>query len=337
MPQIAFDDRSFAVESGETVLDALLRQGVDASYSCKSGACQSCLMRVEEGVPPQASQAGLKASLKSRGYFLPCICKPTEDLTVTRPDGEADAQPVDARVLAVEPLSHDVARVYLRAGQDFDYRAGQFVNVMRSDGLVRSYSLANLPTTEGHLELHVRRIPNGRMSNWFHNDVKPGDTVQVRGPAGDCFYLPDYREQDLLMVGTGTGLAPLVGILRDALRHDHQGHIHLYHGALDPAGLYLVDELTQLAADHPQHVTYTRCVMRCDDMADPALACPTDNCRVAVGAIDQVIFDHHPKLTGCRAYLCGNPGLVFTLRKKVFLAGAGMKDIHSDAFIMAKP
>jgi len=255
---------------------------------------------------------------------------------IARPDGEADAAPLDARVLGVEPLSHDVARVRLRALSAFDFRAGQFVNVMRSDGLVRSYSLANLPTPDGDLELHVRKIPNGRMSNWLHHEIQPGDTVQVRGPAGDCFYLPEYRQQNLLMVGTGTGLAPLVGILHDALRHDHHGHIHLYQGALDPSGLYLVDELTQLAAEHPTRVTYTRCLMRCDEPADPALTCPSDNCRVEVGAIDQIIFEHHSKLTGYRAYLCGNPDLVFALRKKVFLAGAGMKDIHSDAFIMAK-
>jgi len=75
MPQVVFDDRSFAVDSGQTVLDALLREGVDAPFSCKSGACQSCLMRVVEGAPPAKSQveviaqgAGLLSALHLQAH-----------------------------------------------------------------------------------------------------------------------------------------------------------------------------------------------------------------------------------------------------------------------------
>jgi NAD(P)H-flavin reductase len=96
----------------------------------------------------------------------------------------------------------------------------------------------------------------------------------------------------------------------------------LYHGALQPAGLYLVDELTRLAALHP-NFEYARCVLR-----GPA----TDGERV--GPIDQVVLGDLPKLAGWRVFLCGDPALVNMLRKKVYLAGARMKDINADAFVM---
>ncbi|MEX2213524.1 MAG: FAD-binding oxidoreductase [Phycisphaeraceae bacterium] len=322
MATVTFNENDYALAPGETVLDALLRHGVAAPYSCKSGTCQSCLMRVTQGTPPSASQIGLKDSLRARGFFLPCVCVPEADLAIASPDG-ADVAAI-AYVVGTHRLSHDVVRLLLRPETPFEYRAGQFINLVREDGLIRSYSIASLPQGDEHLELHVRRIPGGRMSNWIHDDIQPGDQVQVRGPSGDCFYLPDNPRQDLLLVGTGTGLAPLYGIIRDALEHHHEGRIALYQGALDATGLYLVDELEELARFSPR-ITYTRCLVR----GEPGPG-------VEVGSLDQIVLSQMAKLKGWRVYLCGNPELVQMLRKKAFLAGAAMKEIHSDAFIMAK-
>jgi len=322
MPHVELEGKSYAVEPDETVLDALLRQGVDAPYSCKSGTCQSCLMRVVTGTPPEASQVGVKESLKMRGFFLPCVCRPESDLVIAKPDA-ADVAAA-ATIISTDALSHDVVRLLLKTESPFDYRSGQFVNLVREDGLIRSYSVASLPHRDEHLELHIRKIPGGKMSNWIHSEVQPGDRVQVRGPSGDCFYLPANRDQNLLLVGTGTGLAPLYGIIQDAIHHQHRGQIALFQGALNHTGLYLVDELCALTRQHAQ-LNYHRCLVQGE---------PSE--QIEVGALDQIIFKHHPKLKDWRVYLCGNPDLVTMLRKKVFLAGASMKEIHSDAFIMAK-
>ncbi len=325
MPNVTCQGRTIAMEPGESVLDALLRSGIDAPHSCKSGTCQSCLMRVTQGAPPPASQAGLKDSLKARNFFLPCVCRPETDLVIAAADAAEVA--VAATIVSTHPLSHDVVRLLLQTDGPFDYRAGQFVNLVRADGLIRSYSVASLPSRDEHLELHIRKIPGGRMSNWIHSDARPGDRVQLRGPGGDCFYLPGKPDRDLLLVGTGTGLAPLYGIVQDALHHGHTGRIALFQGALDPSGLYLVHELAALAERNPQ-ISYHRCLVR----GEPNDAEPD----VEIGNIEQILFRHHPKLAGWRVFLCGNPELVKSLRKKVFLAGAPMKEIYSDAFIMAK-
>jgi CDP-4-dehydro-6-deoxyglucose reductase len=325
MASVSYKDRKYPLLPGETVLDGLLRQGVDVPNSCRAGACQSCLMRDAGGNPPVASQQGLKESLKAQGYFLACQCKPETDLRVIDADGISAR--AAAHVQDITMLSGDVARVRLECKSTFDYRPGQFIQLVRNDGLSRSYSLASQGKRDTFLELHVRKIPGGSMSNWIHDEMATGDEVEVRGPAGDCFYIPGRPEQPLLLAGTGTGLAPLYALALDALHHGHTGPIRLYHGALNPAGLYMVRELTELCAEHP-NLTYIPCVLTADDDCDPA---------IRVGNLEQIVLRDIAHLADWRIFLCGHPDLVQSLRKKVFLAGAKRKEIYSDAFVMRTP
>jgi ferredoxin-NADP reductase len=281
-------------------------------------------MQASAGQVPPEAQKGLKDSLRARGYFLACACRPGGDLTVH--PSEHAAQRARAVVRRIERLSHDVVRVVLSYDRPFTYFPGQFVNIVRNDGLMRSYSLANLRPARGDdedlLELHVRKIANGRMSAWLHEEVQPGETIHLQGPQGDCFYVPGDPEQPMLLAGTGTGLAPLSAIARDALRQGHTGPIRLYHGALGINGLYLVEELLELAAEYP-NFHYTRCLV--EGIEQPG---------VRVGKMDKIVLADIPRLPGWRVFLCGDPELVNDLRKKIFLAGAKMKDIYSDAFVM---
>ncbi len=318
---IHYQSRSLERSPEETVLQCLRRHGIVVPSSCEAGACQSCLMRVVEGEPPAQAQLGLKDGLRLQGYFLACQARPEQDLCVVLPD--ADAVQVPATVTAIDSLSADVARVRLKVDSGFECRGGQFLSLVRGDGLVRPYSIANLPDEDGALELHVRRTPGGAMSGWIHDQLRAGDRLHIRGPAGDCFYVAGEPAAPLLLVGTGTGLAPLHAILRDALRHGHHGPIVLMHGALGMDGFYLVEELAELASRHGR-LTYLRCLPE-GDAAD----------GVTIGPIDALVRQHLSNPADWRIYLCGNPALVYDLRKKVFLAGASMKRIHSDAFLSA--
>jgi NAD(P)H-flavin reductase len=319
MSRIRYEAQWYPLQSEETVLDGLLRQGIAVPHACKSGVCQSCLMRAASGSVPEKAQVGLKETLKARNYFLACSCK-LETGAELEVGGGADELRVPARLDSMTPLSGDVLRVRLRPEAPFEFRAGQYLTLLRPDGLARSYSVASLPR-EGLLELHVRLLPGGAMSGWLRTEARPGDEVKIQGPAGDCFYIPGRPDQPLLLAGTGTGLAPLYGIVRDALEQGHTGPLWLFHGARDPRGLYLVEELRELAARHP-NLHYRPSVLegRLEE-------------GVQVGALDALIRAECPKPVGWRAFLCGNPELVLSLRKKLFLAGLSLKDIHADAFL----
>jgi NAD(P)H-flavin reductase/ferredoxin len=321
MAKVKHEGQWYGLDEDESVLDGLLRHGVSVPNSCRAGACQSCLMRAERGEVPAKAQVGLKETLKARDYFLACMCRPEGELEVAGAGAELR---VPARITALEKLSDSVLCVRLRPESDFEYRPGQYVSLLRQDGLARSYSLASLRQEES-LELHVRRVAGGHMSGWLFDEARRGDMLELQGPAGDCFYVPGRPDQPLLLAGTGTGLAPLYGIARDALAQGHTGPIWLFHGAVEASGLYLVDELRALQSRHT-----------CFQYRPSVLRGP-ERVGVSLGALEALIKETCPRLAGWRAFLCGNPDTVLSLRKKLFLAGLSLKDIHADAFLPSTP
>lgn len=326
MASIVFRGETLSLQEGETVLERLERAGIRPAFSCRVGSCQSCLMRVTAGTPPAGSQQGLRDTLKARGYFLPCVCRPEADLSIAPPD--ESLYTLQVRLESITPLNTRVVRVLLRPERSLEYQAGQFINLVRPDGLTRSYSLASLPGRDELLELHVQLHERGQMSQWLYG-LAPGAAATVRGPAGDCYYLPGRPEQPLLLVGTGTGLAPLYGLVQEALRQGHTGPITLIHGARQPSHLYLVPELQALAAANPQLV-YLPSVLA----DEPAGSLPQGG---VVGPLSSLISERTPSLKGHRVFLCGDPVLVNALRRQVFLAGAARKEIAADLFLSTPP
>jgi len=321
MPKITFEGKEYSCRKGEKVLDCLMRHGVMLPSSCRSGVCHSCMVRAVGGRSPVEAQSGIKDTLRAQGYFLACICEPEEDLEIS-----LVASPTVRNkgiLVSKKVLNDSVIRLRLVCKDGFFYRAGQFINLIRpEDGLVRSYSLASIPA-ESELELHVKRVPGGRMSNWIFDELEVGATLEFYGPSGDCFYLPADLEAGLLMVGIGTGFAPLYGIVRDALHQGHSGLVYFYHASPKATGLYMVETMRRLEEEYG-NLHYIPCVRN----GEP----PDGGVR---GHIVDVIRDHMPKLTGWRVYLCGDPLVVDTLKSTCHLAGAAIRDIHSDPFIFA--
>lgn len=316
MSKLRWLDDAIAIAPGQTALDALLEAGVRVAHSCKAGACQSCLVRGQQGQIPAEAQKGLSAALTEQQYLLACMCKEEalgEGGLQLAPLG--DALRSMARVVGVTWLSESVVRVLLHSTSPHTHRAGQYLTLVREDGLARSYSIASLPG-EAWIELHVRVLADGRMSQWLASGAAGGSSVELIGPAGHCFYTSDAQEKPLLLAGTGTGLAPLYGILQDALRQGHRGPIWLYHGARDAKGLYLEAELEELAAEHPE-LRYVRSLLEAD------------------GPLENRIAAEHPKLAGYRAYVCGNASVVSKLKRKLFLGGVASRDLFSDPFVPA--
>lgn len=335
---ICFEGRRFELEPGETVLEGIERNGSSLPAFCRRGICQACLIKARSGEVPAAAQRGLKDGLRGQALFLACLCLPAGDLELER-HGSSAAFPT--RVERVERLSEQVLRVLLTAPEGFSYRAGQFVQLARSDGLMRPYSIASLPG--GPLELHVELLPGGAMSRWLATAT--GEPLSLRGPFGECFYLPDELDRPLLLAGTGTGLAPLLGIARDAIASGHRGSIELHHGSRRRDGLYLWTELEALARDAPQlrlsgsvldpagvdapHLT----AEHPENAARANVAPGNASDRVAVRRIDDALASADIPWALARVYLCGNHDLVRRLQKKAYLAGASLARIHADAFV----
>jgi ferredoxin-NADP reductase len=239
-------------------------------------------------------------------------------MTVALPDQQSTA--ISARVIEKQTLTADIVRLVFTHDDAFKFFAGQFVNLKRSDGLMRSYSIANTPHPDNLLEFHIRRLPNGQFSNWVHEELQVGDVLTLSEAQGSCLYLPGREEQALLLIGTGTGLAPLLGIINDALAQNHTGPIHLFHGSRHVDGLYLVNEMRELAAKF-DNFYYTPCLSGENIIAD-----------FISGRVHDVALATTLTLKDWRVYLCGHPEMVSQTQRKAYLKGAKLSDIYMDAF-----
>jgi NAD(P)H-flavin reductase len=317
MTEIVYQDENITLDQDELVLDALTRHDHAIPFGCRGGACQSCLMVADQGEIPEAAQVGLSDAQKKLNYFLSCQCRPQQDMKVRLPN--QSALQIEGEVLDKTFLTDQVVRLRVKA--ELAYHPGQYVNLWRDNTLARSYSLASLPEQEDFLEFHIKLAENGQFSEWLKQDVETGTKLGIQGPMGQCIFSAK-PEQPLLLAGISTGLAPLYGILRQALAEGHQGEIHLLLAARSANSFYLVEELHKLADQYANLKLHFVCQEHRTDFA-----------------INEDVYEYakaeFADLKGWRVFLCGAESFVKKMRKHSFLSGAAMPNISADSFVAA--
>ncbi len=314
---LKYGEREYSCHEGETILEAMLRQKVDLSYGCQQGVCQTCLLRSDIS-PPDYAQKNLTHNQRSKNCFLACQWKPEQDVSLV-PLESHDF--VNGYVVSKSLLSQDVLSLTLEFHKPFEFYAGQFVNLKKSEQVIRSYSIASIPNHSNTIEFHIRLFNKGQFSQWAFNELALGDVIAVSEPKGNCIYSSEYTDESLLLIGTGTGLAPLSGIVTDALEHRHSGRIHLFHGAHYSEGLYLNARLTQLSEQY-ENFYYTGCVSR------------EESSVFFSGRANDKAFSQYPDLKGWRVFVCGNPEMVKVSQKQAILNGVSCGHVFSDAFVV---
>ena len=315
MTSVAFEGNQCGVDEGESILDSLLRNGHEIPSGCRSGVCQACIMVADAGEIPAPAQKGLSAAQVALNQFLSCQCKPVQPVAVRR--ASMASTRVEGTVIDKSWLNEQVLRLRIKA--TLDYIPGQYVTLWKDNRVARSYSLASHPDRDEFLEVHIKHIPGGKFSSSAAGGLSVGDTLGIQGPLGKWIYKAD-PQQSLMLAAIGTGLAPIVGILRDALAKGHAGDINLVVGAASTPGFYLVDELSRLADSHANLSVHF--VAR---QADADFAIEAD--------IYQFCKQAWPELKGARVFLCGADSFVRKMRKQCFLGGASMADISADVFL----
>lgn len=318
MAKLEYQNQILESTDDESVLDCLLRHDIDYPYSCRSGICQACLIKTTNTPIEPKWQEGLPDTLKSQGYFLACQAKPMNPLHLKNP--EAAECELQAMITELSPLSHNVIQIKLLTEHLEPWLPGQYLNLVNPEGLSRSYSIANLPAIEGYIELHAKLKENGAMSDWLRKKATVDTMVHIRGPFGKCYYTnPNQSSFDILLAGTGTGLAPLLGIIKAALNKQHQGNITLIHGGLEDRDIYYYEALQTLASFYP-NVHYLPCVLK-------------SNGGFEESDITEALKQHLNHTNNIQVYVCGPKETTNKLKKNAFLAGVPSANIHSDAFL----
>ena len=320
MRTVEYENKKYLIQENETVLDSLLRNDIMIPYSCQNGICQSCLMHVVEGNIPNESQKGLPKAFQEENCFLSCICKPTENIKIERIS--SNSQILNATVITIEKKSDHILILKLKCHEDFKYKPGQFINLINDKNLSRSYSLASHPDITSNLELHIKRSPNGKMSNWIFDELKIGDHIKIAGPHGFCFYTENCNDKPILLIGVGTGLSPLIGIQQDAMIKKHNGEIHLIHGSLHSSGIYLKNELCEIEKTN-KNFKFHPCAFNVEQNVS----------GIHSTTIQSYLEKNFPDLSNWEIFICGNEEFVREIEQQAFLQGANFENIHSDAFV----
>ncbi len=256
--RITGSDKTFDVRDGETVLGAALRQGVMLPYSCKNGTCGSCKGRLHLGEvdypfhPPLA----LDEEELAAGDVLLCQATPRSDLEVEAREIAAvrdiPVLTLPARVTEKTRLAETVMRLVLRLpkAQRLQFLAGQYVDILLPGGKRRAFSIASPPSREDEIELHVRHVEGGDFTGWVFDEMQLKDILRIEGPLGTFFVRHDTDSRPMIMMGGGTGIAPLKSMIEDLLAHGDTRPIHLFWGARVPEELYLEELIHGWVDEH---------------------------------------------------------------------------------------
>ncbi|AKM29811.1 naphthalene 1,2-dioxygenase [Pandoraea faecigallinarum] len=336
----------FDVAPGDNLLKALTDRQIPVSYSCVSGRCGTCRCRVVSGDVREAEGSEYRhhdvgatgtdtataadAAPEAR-YVLACQSSVHGDCEIEIPEVDEvvvhPARILKATVLAIEPLTHDIKRLVLKPAKPLNFSPGQYATLQFTPAHIRPYSMAGIDA-DGTLEFHIRRVPGGAVTGYVDEQLKVGDVVRVSGPLGTS-YLRTRHVGPMLCVAGGTGLAPVLSIVRGALARGMTNPIEIYVGARSPADVYGLAWLRELVARHNGirlHVVTTLDAPHV--VADNAQPLRRGHVTEALAAD----FAAADAFAGWRAYLCGAPPMVDAATRLLRERGIEGAHIYADAF-----
>lgn len=301
---------SFDCRADEDVISAAVRQDIYLMSSCREGSCATCKGYCSEGdyVTGKVSAQALPSQEEEDGMVLLCRCYPTTDIEVEVPytyeriSFSPEGLDFEADVVELSQISINVVKFQLRrTGDDktVKFESGQFFDLeIPGTTDTRSYSPANISNNQGDLEFLIRIVDGGKFSEYLKKEAKVGQKIKVNGPSG-VFGLKENGFTPRYFVAGGTGLAPILSMVRYMKAWDEPQKCVLYFGVNTEAEIFHLAELDQLAAEMPT-LALRNCVWKCSD---------DWHCEKG-SVVDILRRDLLETGTKPDLYLCGPPGMV---------------------------
>lgn len=323
MPKVTINNvpAQLNVRAGQTVLDAALDAGIPFPHSCRGGGCGTCRCRVHEGsavMEGEFDEALLGDIRREEGddVHMGCRLKISDDLSLTwlheQPADIPEPRIFSGRIVEITDRPGDVVQVRIEPDvQPLMFVPGQYAELTFAGLPTRSYSFANGSNAQ-NLEFHIRRIPDGEVSSAIGVNVHVGDKVELKGPLGAAF-LQMTSPAPRLLIGGGTGLAPMLSMAR-SMRDCHiDAPFHLIAGFRKPTDNYARRDMDDLP-------------LRADDVVD--VACDSEERHIAdvIGQLDRSLANWH-------IHIAGPPPMVKAATQAVKLHGATTRHIYSDPFL----
>jgi propane monooxygenase reductase subunit len=323
------------VDEEKTVLRQASEQGLMLMHGCKEGQCAACKSFVLDGDDIELdrySTFALPDYEREEGFTLLCRAHVYEDVTIELLNFDEEMirsglpiQEAVAEVVSIDSVTHDLRHLVLRLiePKEITFFPGQYVDIaVPGSDATRSFSMANTSSREdGRLEFVIKVYPDGLFSSFLDTRLAVGDRVDLTGPFG-VFTLREGHDEDVVFVGGGAGLAPILALLRSMAERGIDRRAAFYYGARRRRDLCFTDELKALEEKLPNF----RFV--------PALSEPEDGdgWDGEVGLITDVVKRHETDLRRAHAYLCGPPPMVEAAMPLLASLGVPEKHIYYDKF-----
>ncbi len=316
---------SFQAAADSSILEAASQAHVILPYSCKNGRCSTCKCKVIDGTThPLHPETGLTEQEKAEGWILSCVRAVETDVVLEVDDLGGIELPtvktLPCRISEIKRFGQDIVQVRLRLPPtaDFHFLPGQYIDVIGPNGIRRSYSLANANFNDRLLELHIRAVDGGCLSQYWFKQAKPNDLLRLNGPLG-TFFLRESAGLDVVFLATGTGIAPVKAILESIthLPRDRQPKtVTVFWGGRHTADHYFNPE------DIPGTHTYI-----------PVQSRPSDYWSGAKGYVQDVLLAMMSDLSNAAVYACGSDAMIQSAKTRLIQAGLPIKRFYSDAFV----
>jgi CDP-4-dehydro-6-deoxyglucose reductase len=326
--EIAETGQRFAAQADESLLDAALAAGVALPHDCQLGGCGTCRVKVVSGAHEYDEVPfGISDEESGAGFALACQARARSDMVIAAGHAGTDVSApavVEARVIEVSSLGPDVRRLAIALPEHLALRfnPGQYMNVVLDNGSRRSFSMASARLDDANpcaLDFHIKRVPGGHFTDHLLSGLRAGDRLDVELPLGSFrFHAEDYRP--LVMVATGTGLAPVKSIIESLMDDPDCPPVSLYWGARIEADLYLHDEIQQWGA-RLYEFQYV-----------PVLSQPDSGWSGRQGYVQHAVCEDFADLSEHALYLCGSPAMIDDARRHFLRNGASIDHLYADSF-----
>lgn len=320
---------SFSAAADESLLDAAQTAALNLPHSCRGGNCGACKARLLHGeiYYPNGAPLGLSAGESAEGLILMCQARARTDLSLetfeAQPADEARRKRLPCRIERALPLSHDVMGLFLRLpiAEAFNFEPGQYIDILLPGGRRRSFSIASPPHDARPLELHIRRVVGGEFTDRLFHEETRASLLTIEGPLGQFTYRPHTAAAPpMLFIAGGTGIAPILSILRHIIDNGISREMHLFWGVRSERDLYAHNALEALSR-RAHSLRYA-----------PVLSEASQEWRGLTGWVHEAAFEHVEDLESYEVYAAGPPAMIAAIRSEYAARGNVIDRLYYDSF-----
>lgn len=322
--------KAFVVNGGSSLLSSLAENEVFIPSACGGrGSCAYCKVRVLEGggmIGP-VEEPYLSPQEQKDHVRLSCQVKVRRDIKLAIPEELFLARRFQGRLVHKRPLTYDILelRIALRQPESIEFTAGQYIQLESKEyagreAVMRAYSLSSIPSDQDHVEVIIRKMPEGICTTWVFDHLQPEEEVFLSGPYGQ-FQLTDTRAPAVFLAG-GSGMAPIWSILREMReRGDDRQALYFFSGR-NQEDLFFTEELFALEKELP-NFRYIPCLTREPEDSD---------WTGERGRIPAILPRYIPDAAAFEAYLCGSANLIDACVAALRQAGISEDNVFYDKF-----